>query len=133
MPVRQGTKEYTVMKELLEGSETPGVEMVERRRGGAKWLGIAHAYATNQRIIIVRVYPLGLRTSIKIIRYRDITEVKVERGLFYCKIHFALQGEGQEGDSSKKWFLGLRYPEAVELIKFINRMGAKLQVSDRAG
>ena len=125
MPVRQGTKEYEVMKELLEGNETPGVEMVERRRGGAKWLGIAHAYATNHRIIIVRIYPLGLRTSIKIIRYRDITEVKVERGLFFCKIHFALQGESQEADDAKKWFMGLRYHEAVELIKFINRMGAK--------
>jgi hypothetical protein len=123
MPVRKGTKEYSVMEELLEGAELPGVEMVERRRGGAKWFGIAHAFATNHRIIIVRIYPFGLRTSIKIIRYRDIIEVKVERGLFYCKIHFALQGEGPEADESKKWFLGLRYGEAVELIKFINRMG----------
>jgi hypothetical protein len=36
MPVRQDTKEYQVMKELLEGKEVPGVEMTERRRGGAK-------------------------------------------------------------------------------------------------
>lgn len=129
MPVRQGTKEYDVMKELLEGEESPGVEMVERRLGGAKWFGIAHAYATNHRIIIVRIYPLGLRTSIKIIKYKDIIEVKVERGVYYCKIHFALQGEGQENDDSKKWFLGLKYGEAVELIKFINRMGVKPQVS----
>ena len=80
MPVASSTKEYEVMKELLEGKEAPGVEMVERRRGGAKWFGIAHAYATNHRIIIVRIYPLGFRTSIKIIKYKDIIEVKVERG-----------------------------------------------------
>ena len=129
MAVRQGTKEYNVMKELLEGNETPGMEIVERRRGGAKWFGIAHAYATNQRIIIVRIYPFGFRTSLKIIKYRDIVEVKVERGLYYCKIHFALQGEGSEADNAKKWFLGIKYHEAVELIKFINRMGVKAAVS----
>lgn len=130
MTVRQGTKEYVLMKELLEGNEQPGLEIVERRRGGAKWFGIAHAYATNSRIIIVRVYPFGFRTSIKIIKYKDIIEVKVERGLYYCRIHFALQGESQDkDDDSKKWFLGLKYHEAVELIKFINRMGAKPQVS----
>ncbi len=129
MAVSQSTKEYVVMKELLEGSEAPGMEIVERRRGGAKWFGIAHAYATNHRIIIIRIYPFGFRTSLKIIKYKDIIEVKVERGLFYCKIHFALQGEGQEADDSKKWFLGLRYNEAVDLIKFINRMGVKPQVS----
>ena len=103
--------------------------MVERRRGGAKWFGIAHAYATQSRIIIVRIYPLGLRTSIKIIRYRDIIEVKLERGMFYCKIHFAMQGEGTESDSARKWFFGLKYKEAVELIKFINLMGVKPQVN----
>lgn len=129
MPVRQDTKEYEVMKELLEGNETPGVEMVERRRGGAKWLGKAHAYATNHRIIIVRVYPFGFRTSIKIIRYKDIVEVKVERGLYYCKIHFALQGDDNTSDATRKWFLGLKYHEAVELIKFINRMSP--QISSR--
>ena len=130
MPVRQDTKEYQVMKELLEGKEVPGVEMTERRRGGAKWFGIAHAFATNYRIIIVRIYPFGFRTSIKIIRYRDIVEVKLERGMFYCKIHFAMQGEGTEiGNAERKWFYGLKYSEAVELIKFINRMGARPQIS----
>lgn len=129
MPVKVGTREHQVMKGLLEDKEAPGLEIVERRRGGAKWFGIAHAYATNHRIIIVRIYPLGFRTSIKIIRYRDITEVKMERGLYYCKIHFALQGESQEADDAKKWFLGLKYGEAVELIKFINRMGGRPQMS----
>lgn len=127
--IRQDTQEYTIMKELLEGKETPGKEIVERRRGGAKWFGKAHAYATNYRIIIVRIYPFGLRTTLKIIRYKDIIEVKVERGLFYCKIHFTLQGEGQESEDAKKWFLGIKYSEAVDLIKFINRMGVRPAVS----
>jgi hypothetical protein len=129
MAVNHGTPEYGVMKELLEGSEAPGLELIERRRGGAKWFGIAHAYATNHRIIIVRMYPFRLRTSLKIIKYKDIVEVKVERGLFYCKIHFALQGEGPELDDGKKWFLGIKYKEAVELIKFINLMGVKASVN----
>ena len=129
MSVRQGTKEYKIMKELLEGNEAPGMEIVERRMGGAKWFGIAHAYATNQRIIIVRIYPFGFRTSLKIIKYKDIMEVKVERGIRFCKVHFALTGEVQEADAAKKWFLGIKYHEAVELIKFINRMGVKAALS----
>jgi hypothetical protein len=130
MTVSQDTKEYEVMKELLEGKETASVELIERRRGGAKWFGKAHAYATNHRIIIVRIYPFGFRTSLKIIKYKDIIEVKVERGLYYCKIHFALQGESQDReDDGKKWFLGLKYHEAVELIKFINLMGVKPSIS----
>jgi len=130
MPVvNPDSKEYVVMQGLLDGKENAGLEIVERRRGGAKWFGKAHAYATNERIIIVRIYPFGFRTSIKIINYKDIIEVKVERGIYYSKIHFALQGEGHEPDEDKKWFLGLTYTEAVDLMKFINRMGARARVT----
>lgn len=129
MAVRQDTKQYKTLKELLGENERATVELVERRFGGAKWFGVAHAYATQNRIIIVRIYSLGIRTSIKILLYRDITEVKVERGLKYCKLHFALQGEGQEADDNAKWFVGVKYPEVVELLRFINKMGIKAPLS----
>ena len=123
--IRRSTREYLILKELLEPSEVVGVELVERRLGGAKWLGTAHAYATDHRIIIIRRYVLGLHKSLKIIKYADITEVKVERGLLYCRIHFALVGETEEYGQSKKWFLGIKYKEALEIIRYIDRMQAK--------
>ncbi|MDE1865153.1 MAG: PH domain-containing protein [Candidatus Micrarchaeota archaeon] len=130
MQVRRDTKEYKMLMELLEGNEKPGMEVAETRLGGGKWFGVAHAYATNSRIIIIRIYTLGVRTSLKMINYKDITEVKVERGLRYCRIHFALQGEAHETDENAKWFNGLRYNEAVELLKFMNRMGARTRIGN---
>jgi hypothetical protein len=123
--LRRDTREYRILSELLEPDEVVGVELVERRLGGAKWLGTAHAYATNHRVIIIRRYVLGLHNSLKIIKYSDITEVKLERGLFYCKIHFSLQGESNESEESKKWFMGLIYPEALKMIRHIDRLQAK--------
>ena len=126
--VNENTKEYEILKELLEGSEKPGVEVVERRLGGAKLFGVAHAYATNSRIIIIRRYIFGLRKSLKILKYSDIADVNIERGIVFCKVHFALIGEHQEGEDSRKWLLGLKYAEALEMVKFVNRMGAKATV-----
>jgi hypothetical protein len=126
--VREDTRQYAMLKELLENDEKPRMELVERRLGGGKWFGVAHAYATNNRIIIIRIYTLGFRTSLKILNYKDITEVKVERGIFYCKIHFALQGEAHESDENAKWFNGVEYHEAIKLLKFMNQMGARTRV-----
>jgi hypothetical protein len=126
--VRENTKEYAILKELLEGNEKASVEVVERRLGGAKLFGVAHAYATNGRIIIVRRYIFGLRRSLKIINFSDITEVNIDRGILFCKVHFALVGEYPKNESERKWLLGLKYGEALEIVKFVNRMGAKATI-----
>lgn len=119
---QENTKEYGDLKELLEDNEKPSFEVVERRLGGGKWFGVAHAYATNYRIIVIRIYVLGLRKSLKIIKYSDIQQVEMERGVIYCKIHFALQGEMEGSEGDRKWIMGLKYSEALEIVKFINRM-----------
>ena len=120
--VKENTKEYQILKELLDENEKAGVEVIERRLGGAKWFGVAHAYATNYRIIVIRRYIFGIRKSLKIIKYVDIAEVNVERGIMFCKVHFALVGEHEE---PRKWMVGLKYQEALELMKFINKMSVK--------
>jgi hypothetical protein len=126
--IDEKTKEHAILRELLEENEKPGVEVVERRLGGAKLFGVAHAYATNSRIIIIRRYVLGLRKSLKILKYKDIADVNIERGIMFCKVHFALIGEHQESEDSRKWLVGLKYPEVLEMVKFVNRMGAKATV-----
>jgi hypothetical protein len=123
--VQENTKQYQILKELLEENEKVGVEVVERRLGGAKWFGVAHAYATNGRIIIVRRYVFGLRKSLKIIKFPDITEVNIDRGILFCRVHFALVGEHPESEADRKWLLGLKYKEALEIVRFVDKMGAK--------
>ena len=122
--VREDTKEFQILKELLD-NERVNIEVVERRLGGAKLFGTAHAYALERRIIIIRRYVLGFRKSIKILKYSDITEVNMERGLIYCKVHFALQGEHPESEESRKWLLGLTYDEGLELVRFVSKMGVR--------
>lgn len=117
--INENTKEYAILKDLLEEGEKMQVEVVERRRGGAKWFGVAHAYATDERIIVIRIYVLGLKKSVKIIKCSDIMQTEIERGLFYSKVHFSLQGE-QDGDS-RKWIVGLTYAEALLLAKYKNK------------
>jgi hypothetical protein len=123
--IKENTKEYEILKELIDDNERPGFEVVERRRGGARWFGVAHAYATNYRIIIIRRYILGFRKSIKIIKYSDISEVNVERGILFCKVHFSIIGEHEDSSSNRKWILGLKYDEALGIMKFVNKMSAK--------
>lgn len=123
--VRTNTREYKILRELLSPSEVPSVEIVERRLGGAKLFGTAHAYATNKRIIIIRRYIFGVHKSLKIIKYSDITEIKIERGLVFCRLHFTLHGEQPDSEDSHKWFMGVKYKEALEIIQHINKIEEK--------
>jgi hypothetical protein len=123
--IAENTKEYLILRDLLEDNEKPEIELVERRLGGARWFGVAHVYATTFRIIVIRRYIFDLRRSLKIIKYADITETNVERGMVYCKVHFALQGHQEEYDNRVKWIVGLKYDEVVALTKFVNKDSRK--------
>ena len=116
------TKEYQILKELLAKNEQVGVEIREHKLGGGRLFEPAHVYATNQRLIIIRRYLLGISQSMKIIKYNHITEVRVERGMRYCRIHFSLIGEQQEKSENLKWVNGLKYGEALKLIQYINKI-----------
>ena len=116
------TKQYKILKELLAKNEQVGVEIREHKLGGGRLLEPAHVYATNQRLIIIRRYILGINQSMKIIKYNHITEVRVERGMRYCRIHFSLIGEQQEKSENLKWVNGLKSDEALKLIQYINKI-----------
>ncbi len=113
--------EYIIIKELLAEGESVGIEISESRLGGGRIFAPAHAFATEQRIIIVRNDFLGFKNSVKIIRYEHITEIKMERGMGYCRLHFSLIGEQVESAEDMKWISGLRYSDALSLIQFVNK------------
>jgi len=125
MQVNEKTREYGVLRDLLGSDERVGVEVAERRLGGARPLGPAHAYATNKRIIIIRNYRLWIHKTIKILKYDNITETRLERGALFCKLHFSLIGEQAEREENLKWLVGLRYKDALGLIEYVHMMEKK--------
>ncbi len=118
-------REYAILDDLLAEGEEVGMEIREHRLGGGRILAPAHAFATDRRIIIVRCDIFGMSHSVKMIRYEHITEVKMERGMGYCRLHFSLIGEQQESQENIKWITGIYYKDAIMLIQFINGVHAK--------
>ena len=123
-----------MVKDLLGDDETVQLEVIEHRLGGAKFLDPAHAFATSRQIIVVRRGLFGLHRDYKIIRYESITEVKLERGPMFARIHFSLQGEQEVEDNGRaKWLVGLKYSDALELVHLVSRMEQKPVQEAKAG
>ncbi len=114
-----------MVSDLLSAGEVVGIEIREHRLGGGRLLAPAHAFATDQRIIIIRSDVFGISKSIKMLRYEHITEVKIERGMTFCRLHFSLIGEQQESQENVKWITGIHYKDALMLMQFINKIHAK--------
>ncbi len=120
--VREKTREYAILKDLLGADEKVVLEVVEHRLGGGRWIGPVHAYATNKRIIMIRRHIVGIHKTVKMIRYDHITEVRVERGIIFGRIHFSLIGEHEEREGNLKWLVGLTYKDSVALVNLANKM-----------
>ena len=120
------TGQYAMAKDVLSDDETIELEVVEHRLGGARFFEPAHAFATNHKIIIVRKGIFGFHKDYKIIRYESITEVKLERGPMFARVHFSLQGEQEANEGGgMKWLIGLRYSDALALLHIVNQMEEK--------
>ena len=117
-------KEHELLNSVLEDDEKVGIEITERRLGGARLLEPAHVFATNKRIIIIRRGIFGFHQDFKIINYSSITSVSLENGIMFSRMHFTLQGEGDD-TSDKKWIVGLHYQDALNLMKFVNKLEEK--------
>ncbi len=117
------------MQGVLIPRETPKIEIVEHRLGGGKLLAPAHIYATDSRIIIIRNSIIGNYRKIKMINYDKITEVKLDRGFYFCRLHFGIQGEEMEIDESKTWVYGLNYNEAMNFVRFVNSYNENAKVA----
>lgn len=117
--VNKSGRVYEILNSLLEEGETVNSHIVERRLGGARMLEPANLFAMNRRILIIRGGVLRFHQDFKMINYGNITEVIVEHGILFSKLHFTLQGEASN-PGEKKWLVGLRYKEALALVKFVN-------------
>ncbi len=124
------THEYRHLSEMLEPGEKVVMEVVERRLGGAPLFGVAHTYITSSRILIIRRYFLNLHHSIKIIKYSEISDLQVECGLLFCKLHFAIKGEPsiENDEGGHKWLRGLLYKEAIRLINHVSKTETKKNI-----
>ncbi len=118
-------KDYPMVKDLLGEGETVELEIVEHRLGGAKMLSPAHIFGTNYGIIVIRKSAMGLHTDYKIMKYGSITDVKLERGPMFCRIHFSMEGEQEDLADPQKWLVGIKYADALDLIHLVNRMEQK--------
>jgi hypothetical protein len=108
-----------ILDNVLTESEAVRAHMAEHRLGGANLVAPLHAFATDERMIIVRGGFAPPIQGFKIINYRNITKITLERGWLYCRIHFSLEGENS-GKDEKEWLVGLDYKEAVEFVRFVN-------------
>jgi hypothetical protein len=118
-------REHQILTTLLTNNEKVGIEVVEHRLGGARFFEPAHAFATDYRVIVIRGGIFRFQEDFKIIDYQNITEIKVTRDFLFgfSKVHFSLQGESEE--DSLKWLVGIKYSDAVNLVKFVNEMKQK--------
>ena len=116
---REDTGEYAILKDLLVNGETVGLEVVERRLGGARILWPVHAYATSKRVVFIRKHLMGAHT-VKMVQYEDITEVMINRSLLFSKIHLAVIGEKSE--SKNAWMIGIGHEDAIAFIRYVNGM-----------
>jgi hypothetical protein len=125
------THEYRLLEEMLAPDEKVIMEVVERRIGGAPFFGVAHTYITNDRILIIRRYFMNVHHSIKVIKYSEISDLQIECGLVFCKIHFAIKGEPttENDEGGHKWLRGLWYKEAIRLINHVNKVDVKKPIS----
>ena len=122
--MNEKTNEAAVLKGLLEADEHVNIEIVEHRLGGARWLWPVHAYATNNRIIMIRRHLIRSHT-IRILKYVHITEIVVEGGIFFSKIHLSLVGEQPDSKEHQKWMVGITSKDAAAFIKSINSVQEK--------
>ncbi len=108
----------------MQCAEQVGLEIVEHRLGGARWLWPVHAYATDRRIIMIRCHLLR-RHTIKMMRYDHITEVEIEKGILFCQIHLSLIGEHADHLEAPKWLVDISHRNAVAFALFINSIQEK--------
>lgn len=109
------------LNEVLASGETVEYSIAESRIGGEKLFSPAVVICTQKRVIITRMSPFRFHSSYKIINYKNIVETKLERGLIFSRIHFALRGSQVEEEEYRKWVSGLTRGEALELLHFVEK------------
>ena len=109
------------IKDMITSGEVIEFAIAEHRLASKYPLAPAILLGTNKRIIITRIGVLRLHKKYVIIKYSDIVDVELERGLIFSRVHLGLQNE-PPNIGEKKWMDGLQHDGALELVSFVEKM-----------
>lgn len=104
---------------LMPGERIECMAAQVRNIIGGSLLAPSMVFATNKRIIITRRDWTNINKSYKIIKYANITDIKLMQGLKYCSLHFGVHGD-ENDPGGQKWVTGIPHDEGLALIKFVN-------------
>ncbi|MDE1868715.1 MAG: PH domain-containing protein [Candidatus Micrarchaeota archaeon] len=106
---------------LMHGERIERMASEVRNIVGGSLTAPTMVFATNKRIIITRRDWTNINKSYKIIKYGNITDIKLLQGLKYCSIHFGVHGDENDANG-RKWVTGIPNDEGLDLVKFVNEV-----------
>jgi hypothetical protein len=131
--VKVDDDEKALVKELLLPDEQIEITARQRRFGpGGSMTAPTSVIGTNKRLIIVNRATLGLRKDYEVILYKQITSVRLERGIVTSSVFVRVQGydrdKGLLADAKQEGEIdGLNIKEAAGLVDYLNK---KVSLSD---
>lgn len=137
MPI--DSEEANAVRDLMWPGEQIMLTVKQRRVGpGGSVTAPTSVIATNKRLIILNRATLGIRRDYEVILYRQITSVRLERGMVSSSVFVRVQGYDtdkgllkrgrQEGEID-----GLNNNDAKALADFINQQLAEFNGLETTG
>lgn len=128
--IHQEDVDYAKTRNVLWTEETVMVTATERRVGpGGGWFTPTTVVATDKRLLLINRSTFGIRNDYESIPYRQITSVRLEKGIISCSVFLRVQGYTSSGEQG---FLksgeqegeipGLRQQDAKDLSDYITKM-----------
>ena len=91
MPVNQ--EDVSIANKILWPNETINMTVRQRRIGpGGAVITPTSVIVTNMRIIIINRATLGIRKDYEVIPYKNVTSVRLEKGLISSSVFIRVQG-----------------------------------------
>ena len=125
MPVN--ANDAGLVKELLWPEEIIEETARQRKIGpGGSMMTPTSVICTNKRLFIVNRATMGLRKDYEIIQYRQITSVRLERGIISSSVFIRVQGydrdKGLLGTGKEEGMIdGLHNKDAAKLADYLNK------------
>ncbi len=116
-----------LVKELLWAGEIVEDTARQRKIGpGGSLTSPTSVVCTNKRLFIVNRVTMGLRKDYEIIQYRQITSVRLERGIISSSVFIRVQGYDRDkgllgGDKQEGEIDGLHIKDAAKLVDYLNK------------
>jgi hypothetical protein len=120
-------EEAKLVAGLLWAEEIVEETAKQRRIGpGGSVTAPTSVVCTNKRLIIVNRATLGLRKDYEVIQYRQITSVRLERGIVSSSVFIRVQGYDRDkgllaAGKEEGEIDGLRNNEAAHLADYLNK------------